>query len=80
VGCGLCQTRCRAVNVVQKGLLTDSAIRVEAGEGKEDRLTSGSYIALREDERGKRRQEQQRLLPRGASDAYLPESLDRREH
>jgi len=78
VGCGLCQTRCRAVNVVQKGLLAESAIRVEAGEGKEDRLTRGSYVALRGDERHKRRADQERLLPRGASDAYLPKSLDRR--
>ncbi len=28
-GCGLCQTRCRAINVAQRGLLAQSAIRVE---------------------------------------------------
>jgi len=32
VGCGLCQTRCRMVNVRQKGLLAVSAIVVQAGE------------------------------------------------
>jgi ferredoxin len=38
VGCGLCQTRCYAINVAEKGLLDASAIVIEAGEGKEDRL------------------------------------------
>ncbi|MCA9138196.1 MAG: 4Fe-4S binding protein [Planctomycetales bacterium] len=47
VGCGLCQTRCNGINVKEKGLLNESAIIVEAGEGKEDRLMSGSYIELR---------------------------------
>mgnify|MGYP001149372418 CR=1 FL=1 len=31
VGCGLCQTRCRVVNVRQKGVLAESAIKVRAG-------------------------------------------------
>ncbi|GAA5507888.1 4Fe-4S binding protein [Novipirellula caenicola] len=48
VGCGLCQTRCYAINVKAEGLLSRSAIIIEAGEGKEDRLHEGSYIALRE--------------------------------
>ncbi len=48
VGCGLCQTRCHAINVKEKGLLAESAIIIEAGEGKEDRLMSGSYIELRQ--------------------------------
>lgn len=47
VGCGLCQTRCYAVNVKSEHLLDASAIVVEAGEGKEDRLMEGSYIELR---------------------------------
>ncbi|QOV92392.1 4Fe-4S binding protein [Humisphaera borealis] len=47
VGCGLCQTRCYAINVAEKKLLTKSAIIIEAGEGKEDRLMSGSYVELR---------------------------------
>jgi ferredoxin len=37
VGCGLCQTRCYAINVKQLHKLDHSAIVVEAGEGKEDR-------------------------------------------
>ena len=47
VGCGLCQTRCYAINVAQKKLIDESAIIIEAGEGKEDRLMRGSYVALR---------------------------------
>ena len=47
VGCGLCQTRCNGINVKEKGLLPESAIIVEVGEGKEDRLMTGSYIELR---------------------------------
>lgn len=50
VGCGLCQTRCYAINVKDKHLLSRSAIIVEAGEGKEDRMMHGSYIELREEE------------------------------
>ncbi len=47
VGCGLCQTRCYAINVKEKGLLAKSAIIIEAGNGKEDRLMKGSYIQSR---------------------------------
>lgn len=43
VGCGLCQTRCSGINADQKQLLAVSAIIIEAGEGKEDRLTEASY-------------------------------------
>lgn len=50
VGCGVCQTRCFAINVDQKHLLKRSAIIIEAGEGREDRLMTGSYLKLREDE------------------------------
>lgn len=53
VGCGLCQTRCHAINVKDKGLLSESAIIIEAGKGKEDRLMSGSYIELRKQESAK---------------------------
>jgi MauM/NapG family ferredoxin protein len=49
VGCGLCETRCINVNVKAKGLLEKTAIFVEAGEGKEDRITTGSYIQLAAD-------------------------------
>lgn len=44
VGCGLCQTRCYGINAEEKGLLGASAIVIEAGPGKEDRLMAGSYI------------------------------------
>ena len=47
VGCGLCQTRCYAINVQEKKLLDGSAIVIEAGAGKEDRLMTGSYVQLR---------------------------------
>lgn len=47
VGCGLCQTRCYAINVAEKKLLTESAIIIEAGQGKEDRMMTGSYVELR---------------------------------
>ena len=46
VGCGLCQTRCFAVNAKDKGLLTGAAIVIETGPEREDRISSGSYIAL----------------------------------
>ncbi len=55
VGCGLCQTRCYGINVKERGLLAESAIIIEAGPGKEDRLMSGSYIELRELEAAHRR-------------------------
>lgn len=44
VGCGLCQTRCYGINGEIKKLLKKSAIVVEAGEGKEDRMHTGSYL------------------------------------
>ena len=55
VGCGLCQTRCHGINVKTKHLLTESAIVVEAGPGKEDRLTAGSYLELRAAETARQR-------------------------
>jgi NAD-dependent dihydropyrimidine dehydrogenase PreA subunit len=47
VGCGLCQTRCYVINVKDRHVLSASAIIVEAGAGKEDRMMSGSYVELR---------------------------------
>lgn len=41
VGCGLCQTRCYGINVLEKGLLDESAIVIFAGPGKEDRRMPG---------------------------------------
>ena len=70
VGCGQCQARCYSINVREKGLLESSAIVVEAGSGKEDRLASGSYVALREQER-KREQKQD-----STGGGYLPSFLD----
>jgi NAD-dependent dihydropyrimidine dehydrogenase PreA subunit len=70
VGCGLCQTRCYGINVADKRLLDASAIVIEAGEGKEDRLMQGSYIGLR-------RQESERKTTNGEkSESYLPDFLD----
>ncbi|RMF42277.1 MAG: 4Fe-4S dicluster domain-containing protein [Planctomycetota bacterium] len=43
VGCGLCQTRCYAINVKDRHVLSGSAIVVHAGPGREDRIASGSY-------------------------------------
>ncbi len=74
VGCGLCQARCYAVNVVEKHLLSHSAIVIEAGEGKEDRLMQGSYIALREAEAQDRAKLRQQQEP-AAGDGYLPDFL-----
>jgi ferredoxin len=54
VGCGLCQTRCYNINVKARGLLSASAIRVVAGEGKEDRLIRGSAMELRAREAAER--------------------------
>ena len=75
-GCGLCQTRCHKINVVAEKLLDEAAVRIEAGPGKEDRLMTGSYVALREAEHKKR--EADRLKREGASgakDSYLPDFL-----
>jgi NAD-dependent dihydropyrimidine dehydrogenase PreA subunit len=73
VGCGLCQTRCYGINVLDKHLLNESAIIIRAGQGKEDRLSSGSYLALREAE-AKARAEQNQNAP-AASESYLPDFL-----
>jgi ferredoxin len=71
VGCGLCQTRCNMINVKAKGLLKETAIWVEAGPGKEDRISKGSYVDLRFQEKKKREAE----APKAASDSYLPDFL-----
>lgn len=73
VGCGLCQTRCYGINAADKHLLTESAIIIEAGEGKEDRLLTGSYLALRQQEAEARQREQQKKSKAGG--AYLPDFL-----
>ena len=73
VGCGLCQMRCYQINVGERRLLKDAAIRVEAGAGKEDRIMRGSYRALREDRRRKREQQRRKLIEQSGGDSYLPE-------
>jgi len=73
VGCGLCQTRCHGINVVQKKLLRWTAIEVFAGPGKEDRILRGSYLALRQEER-RRKEEALKRRPAG-KDTYLPDFL-----
>lgn len=78
VGCGLCQMRCVALNVVEKKLLTSSAIVISAGAGKEDRMMQGSYVALREEEAAQReRNRKQQLESQGvpAEESYLPPGL-----
>jgi NAD-dependent dihydropyrimidine dehydrogenase PreA subunit len=76
VGCGLCQMRCRAINVKARKLLEHSAIRVTAGPGKEDRLLRGSYIALREARARQKQEEEKASHPReNAGSEYLPDFL-----
>lgn len=74
VGCGLCQTRCYGINVADKKLLSESAVIIAAGDGKEDRLRTGSYMDLRAAEEQARQEHSQ---PAGAedSDGYLPDFL-----
>ena len=74
VGCGLCQMRCFAINVQEKRLLASSAIGVEAGEGREDRIARGSYRALRAAERQAREEEERRTGTSGDQE-YLPDFL-----
>jgi NAD-dependent dihydropyrimidine dehydrogenase PreA subunit len=75
VGCGLCQTRCYGINVADKRLLAESAIIIRAGEGKEDRLASGSYVALRAAEAQQRAAEQKARVQDAGGDSYLPDFL-----
>ena len=53
------------------GTLKESAIIIRAGEGKEDRLMSGSYQELRDQEAAKKKAS---AKPAGSGD-YLPEFL-----
>jgi len=76
VGCGLCQTRCHGINVREKGLLGRSAIEVFAGQGKEDRMMTGSYRALRERERRAEEERLKKLQDQTGGDSYLPDFLE----
>ncbi|MBN2583700.1 MAG: 4Fe-4S binding protein [Planctomycetes bacterium] len=73
VGCGQCQSRCHAVNVVDRDALAEAAIVTRAGQGRDDRLTSGSYLELREAERRRRQQQQKNRPPEQGT--YLPDYL-----
>ncbi len=76
VGCGLCQTRCHAINVKTNHLLATSAIVIEAGPGKEDRILSGSYVALREAEQRQREAERATEFESESDGGdYLPDFL-----
>ena len=72
VGCGLCQTRCHGINVKEKKLLTTSAIVIEAGEDREDRLMTGSYRELRPAEARHRKREQKDQVPAADADFFVP--------
>lgn len=74
IGCGLCQTRCYAINVKTKKLLEAIAIQVAAGPGKDDRIKSGSYRQLRAEEQ-RRRQAKHRSGDLPSGDTYLPDFL-----
>ncbi len=52
-----------------KKLLSSVAIVVDAGPGKEDRIATGSYVALREQEH------RQSVPAAGGADSYLPSFL-----
>jgi len=73
VGCGLCQTRCNRINVKSQGRLAQSAIIVSVGPGLEDRLRSGSYVELRDQER--RTRQSAEPAPGAGEDSYLPDFL-----
>ncbi len=61
VGCGQCQAICHQVNRRELRLLKASAIVVQAGPGNEDRLSHGSYLALRQAEQQAREAERQNI-------------------
>ncbi len=71
VGCGLCQTRCRAVNVTDKKLLGESAVKIMAGPGREDRIVTGSYRELQ----SKRKAEKKPPQVETTDHEYLPDFL-----
>ncbi len=74
VGCGLCQMRCFAINAQEKRLFASSAIRVEAGDEREDRISRGSYRAMRTAER-EERQKAKRGTGAAGGEEYLPDFL-----
>ena len=75
VGCGLCQTRCHAINVKDRAVLAASAIVVQAGPGKEDRLMHGSYRQLRAQE-ARAVQRQRSAEPAAVDDYFVPAAAE----
>jgi hypothetical protein len=63
------------VNVGSKKLLDRSAIIIEAGDGKEDRLRRGSYVALRTEEARQREAERKKKAETASDGGYLPDFL-----
>lgn len=76
VGCGLCQMSCYRVNVTKEGLLDRSAIIIEAGDGKEDRMLTGSYVELRQKEARQRQAQRQRTIGDTGKEFFVPETPD----
>lgn len=71
VGCGLCETRCHKINAQTRHVLAATAIHIEAGPGKEDRLPHGARNPLRDVEKPANPP-----APKGAADnTYLPDFL-----
>jgi polyferredoxin len=71
IGCGLCQASCYAVNVRDKKLLDESAVKILAGPGKEDRIVTGSYRAMQNERTNRIKQNQ----IKGPKNEYLPDFL-----
>ncbi|MCF7973507.1 MAG: 4Fe-4S binding protein [Phycisphaerae bacterium] len=72
VGCGLCQMRCRGINVKEKHLLKASAIGLVAGQDHEDRLFTGSYVTLQQ---GRQKAGQRPSPQQDENNDYLPDFL-----
>jgi NAD-dependent dihydropyrimidine dehydrogenase PreA subunit len=72
VGCGLCQSRCRHINADEKGVLETSAIVVQAGPGREDRVRTGSYVEMR---KAREQPADDDVVIEDSGD-YLPDFLD----
>jgi NAD-dependent dihydropyrimidine dehydrogenase PreA subunit len=76
VGCGLCQTRCHVINVKEEKKIAWTAIEIFAGEGREDRLMTGSYKALREKERIQRETEMKKRVKESGDGSFNLDFLD----
>jgi NAD-dependent dihydropyrimidine dehydrogenase PreA subunit len=71
VGCGLCQTACYQL-IAKAGKLDESAIIVEAGQGREDRLMDGSYRDLRREDEQRRRDELRQRMQPSDNEFFVP--------